>query len=220
LPTLHITLDEGGDLNFSPNGSKFYTFAVAWTYDPSLLAVALTDLRFRLLKAGDDIPLFHAAEDKQATRDKVVETVTRFENWNFVAIVVEKRKMNPSIREAEQFYPKFAGMALRFVFKGCLEVGTHQVVCCTDTLPVKKKRDAITKMFKESARKDLPKGTRFDIYHHPSASNKWLQTVDYCCWSVQRKWESNDIRTYEQLKSRLLKTELDVFKNGDGTTYY
>jgi hypothetical protein len=44
LATLHLCLDEGGDLNFKPNGSKYYTFAVAWTYDPSPLAIDLSNL--------------------------------------------------------------------------------------------------------------------------------------------------------------------------------
>jgi hypothetical protein len=220
VPTLHIALDEGGDLNFRPNGSKFYSFAAAWTYDPAPLASALTSLRFGLLKIGDDIPSFHATEDKQAHRDQFVQAITAHTNWNFAAIVVEKRKVNPSIRQPERFYPQFAGMVLSFVFKGCLATGTTQVVTCTDTLPVAKKRDAITKMFKQSARANLPQGCRFDIYHHPRASNKWVQTADYCCWAVYRKWEKNDDRTYQQLRARLKRAELNITDRGDGTTYY
>lgn len=126
---------------------------------------------FGLLKAGDDIPSFHATEDKQAHRNEVVGAITASTNWHFVSIVVEKRKVNPSIREPERFYPQFAGMALAFIFKGCLAKGTSQVVTCTDTLPVAKKRDGITKMFKLAARANLPANCRFDIYHHPRASN-------------------------------------------------
>lgn len=220
MPTLHVALDEGGDLNFSPKGSKYYTFAVAWTYDPAPLATSLTCLRFQLLKAGDDIPSFHATEDKQAHRNDVVRSMLATTGWHFVALVVEKRKVNPSIREPERFYPQFAGMALRFIFKGCLRPGTTQVVTCTDTLPVAKKRAGITKMFKEAAKSTLPPACRFDIYHHPRASNKWIQVADYCCWGVHRKWESGDPRTYDQLTPRLFKPELDVFQHGDGTVYY
>lgn len=220
MPTLHVALDEGGDLNFAAKGSKFYTFAAAWTYDPSPLATSLTSLRFRLLKAGDDIPSFHATEDKQAHRNEVVTGLIGDTNWHFVAIVVEKRKVNPSIRQPEQFYPQFGGMVLKFIFKGCLLPGTTQVVTCTDTLPVAKKREGITKMFKLAARSSLPAGCRFDIYHHPRASNKWIQVADYCCWGVHRKWEGGDTRTYDQLRPRLFKSELEVFRNGDGKLYY
>ena len=44
--------------------------------------------------------------------------------------------------------------------------------------------------------------------------------ADYCCWSVVRKWERGDIGTYDALKPRLYKPELDVFRFGDGTPYY
>jgi len=220
VPTLHVALDEGGDLNFSPRGSKYYTFAAAWTYEPSPLAHALTNLRFGLLKAGDDIPSFHATEDKQAHRNDVVANLIAAGDWHFVSIVVEKRKVNPSIRDPQHFYPKFASMPLAFIFKGCLAANTQQVVTCTDTLPIAKRRDAITKTFKLAAKANLPAGCRFDIYHHPRASNKWIQVADYCCWGIHRKWEGGDTRTYDQLRPRLFKPELYVFGRGDGTLYY
>jgi hypothetical protein len=109
VPTLHIALDEGGDLNFAAKGSKFYVFAAAWTYDPARLAQALTQLRFGLFKAGNDIPSFHATEDKQTHRDAVVRAVTSFDAWQFIAIVVDKRKVNPSFMSLTTFTPSSPG---------------------------------------------------------------------------------------------------------------
>ncbi len=220
VPTLHVSLDEGGDLNFSPTGSRFYTFAAAWTYDPHPLAIELTRLRFGLLKAGHDIPSFHATEDKQAHRDLVMGKLLEAPGWNFAAMVVEKRKINPSVRQPERFYPQFAGMVLKFIFRGRLLADTSQVVTCTDTLPMAKKREGVTKMFKVAAREHLPSGCRFDIYHHPRESNKWIQVADYCCWSVHRKWERSDVRSYDQLRSRLFVPELNLTDRSDGTVYY
>jgi hypothetical protein len=75
VPTLHIHLDESGNWHFNPKGSKYYAFAVVWTYDPQPLAIALTALRFRLVKQGLSIDGFHASPDKQSTRDAVVNTM-------------------------------------------------------------------------------------------------------------------------------------------------
>ena len=72
MPTLHVHLDESGNLSFTPNGTKHFIFAAAWTYDPRPLADELTALRFRLLKSGVDVHTFHAAEDQQRNRDAVV----------------------------------------------------------------------------------------------------------------------------------------------------
>ncbi len=220
MPTLHVSLDEGGDLNFNPKGSRFYTFAAAWTYDPHPLATELTRLRFGLLKAGHDIPAFHAAQDTLAHRDQVMRALLAASGWNFAAMVVEKRKINPSVQRPEHFYPKFAGMVLKFIFKGRLQPNTQQVVTCTDTLPMGKRKEAVTKMFKLAARAHLPRTCRFDIYHHPDESNKWIQVADYCCWSVHRKWERQDTGPYDILRPKLCAPELELTRHGDGTMYY
>lgn len=117
MPTLHLYLDESGDLTFSPVGTKHYVFAVAWTLDPLPVVNDLASLRFDLLKQGYDLPSFHAAPDKQVHRNAVVDVLLQHDNWRFAAIVVEKSKVNPALREPRIFYPKFASMVLRFVLR-------------------------------------------------------------------------------------------------------
>src|SRR5439155_9283307 len=130
--TLHVHLDESGDLRFDVNGSAYYVLSTAWTYDPGPLARELTALRFRLLKGGADIDSFHACEDQQANRDQVVAALAATNTWNFAAIVIEKRKVNPSIYEPRRFYPQFASMILRFVFRGRVRMNTAKVLVYTD----------------------------------------------------------------------------------------
>jgi hypothetical protein len=219
VPTLHAHLDESGDLNFTPRGSKYYIFAVAWTYDPAPLASDMIGLRFGYLKQGLDLHRFHACEDQQRVRDAVVSKITERRNWAYAAVVVEKNKVNPSIRDEDRFYPQFATMVLRFVLKGCLRRETDQVLIFTDEIPVKKRREAVKKAINVACRAELPPRIRFGCYHHPCASNKWLQVADYCAWSVQRKWERGDSRTYDQLRRHLFKDELNVLARGT-TRYY
>jgi hypothetical protein len=92
VPTLHVHLDESGNLTFKPTGSKYYVFTAAWTYDPAPLANDLTGLRFALLKQGHDVHRFHATEDRQVNRDAVVNALGRQGSWNFAAVVIEKAK--------------------------------------------------------------------------------------------------------------------------------
>lgn len=219
MATLHVALDESGDLTFSPSGSRYYVFAAAWTYDPSPVAVALTHLRFSLLKEGHDIQAFHAHEDKYVTRNAVIDILAGHENWSFAAIVVEKNKVNPAIRDPHRFYPKFASMVLRFVFRGRLRPGTGTVLIFTDALPIKWHRESAEKAIKKACRAELDSTIRFESYHHPRASNAWIQVADYCSWSVYRKWQHADPHFYDQLKSRLAKGELDVLASGE-TVYY
>ena len=219
MPTIHVSLDESGDFNFSPSGSKYYVFATSWTYEPAPLARALTDLRFSLLKQGQNIQAFHATEDKQQHRDEVVTVLRAHLNWRFAAIVVEKAKVNPTIRDPSHFYPKFAFMLLTFVFRGCLRPGTNDALIFTDALPLKARRDSVEKAIKKACRAELDPGIRFESYHHHRASNAWIQVADYCSWAIYRKWQHGDPRSYEQLRVRLLKPELDVLAGGE-TWYY
>jgi hypothetical protein len=70
-----------------------------------------------------------------------------------------------------------------------------------------------------AASPELHPRIRFGCYHHPCASNKWLQVADYCAWAMQRKWERDDPRTYDLLRGHLVKSELNVTARGT-TTYY
>lgn len=219
MPTLHVHLDESGDLNFSARGTKYYIFAAAWTYDPAPLALDLTALRFSLLKQGRDIQAFHAAEDKQAHRDAVVSLLAGHDAWQYAAIVVEKAKVYPPLREPHRFYPRFASMVLRFIFRGHVEAGTGTVLIFTDALPIRKEREAAEKAIKLACRAALDRRIRFESYHHHRASNAWIQAADYCSWAVFRKWEQGDARTYDQLRARLAARELDVLRHGTTTHY-
>jgi hypothetical protein len=221
VATLHIHLDESGNWHFNPKGSRHYTFAIAWTYDPQPLAAALMALRFRRVKQGLNIDGFHASPDRQTTRDAVVRTLIADTGWNFAAVVLEKCKVNPVLREPQEFYPKFAGILLKFVLRGRIRFGTDRVLFFTDTLPLdtNAKREGVLKAIKTAAAAEIP-GIEHHVFSHRSESNKWLQVVDYCSWAVHKKWETGDNRTYDQLRPRLAATELNVTARGDQTKYY
>ena len=186
------------------------------------MATSLTNLRFGFIKngTGEKPSRFHACEDLQAHRDAVVTTLVEHHGWWFASIVIEKNRVNPSIRKPDNFYPRFLNMVLRFILKGNRRPNTSRVLIYTDTLPLSTKterlyaREAILKL----CRSELGE-TPFFLMHHSSHSNAWLQVVDYCSWSVCRKWESGDLRTYDKLRVKMLAAEIAPMALG-GTTYY
>lgn len=105
MSTLHVHLDESGNFRFSPEGSRYYIFAAAWTYEPAPLAHELTNLSFSLVKKGLNIQAFHASPDRQDTRDAVVSILTKHNTWQYAAIVVEKSKVNPNPPRSARFLP-------------------------------------------------------------------------------------------------------------------
>jgi Protein of unknown function (DUF3800) len=221
--TIHVHLDESGDLNFSPTGTRYYIFTAAWTYDPAPLASELTALRFRLVKEGrgERLSGFHAREDAQPRRDLVLGILVKHPTWSFASIVVDKRRVNPVLYDPEKFYPKFATMVLRFVFKGRLRPKTSGVLIYTDTLPFSGKQARAAEVaIKAECRRDLPDGLPFHVLHHRRESNSWIQVADYCSWTICRKWEHGEKGIYDQLRVRLAATEIDPTSLGDGKIYY
>ena len=211
VSTLHVHLDESGNLDFSPTGSRYYVFTAAWTYDPAPLSSDLTALRFGLVKKGlgNDLSAFHACEDPEPRRDLVIGVLLNHRTWSFASIVVDKPRVNPSVRDPMTFYPKFAAMVLRFVFRGRVKPGTSQILVYTDTLPFEKKKAlAVEVAIKGACHKDLPK-LPFRVFHHRRESNAWIQVADYCCWSVFRKWENGNVYAYDRLRARLAAPEID-----------
>ncbi len=224
MPTLHVHVDESGEFNFSPTGSRYYIFTAAWTYEPVPLAVDITNLRYSIIKAGHGphLSAFHACEDPSPRRELVIEKMLQHSQWNFASIVIEKRKVNPSVRDADVFYPKFLAMLLRFVFRGRIRPGTGKVIIYNDTLPFthKKRANAVEIALKSSCRKDLAPTVSFEVCNHRRESNPWIQVADYCCWSVCKKWEHQQTTVYDRLKVKLAAPEIDITSRGDGHIYY
>lgn len=221
MPTLHIHLDESGNFVFTPKGTKYYIFTAAWTYDPAPLAEQLRALRYSLIKDGHGEKLsgFHACDDPNPRRERVVSALRSHSGWNFASIVIEKRRVNPNLYKPEDFYPKFLSYVLNFVLRGRVKPNTSQVLIYTDTLPFTSSQAKVVETtIKSSCRKELK--VPFQVLHHGSDGNYWIQIADYCSWSVCRKWEHSDTRFYDQIRGRLAVAEIDPMSRGDGTEYY
>lgn len=180
------------------------------------LSNRLTTLRYEMLGEGQAVEYFHASEDRQAVRNRVFAAICEVGGFRFDAVCVEKRKaIAPLYHDPAKFYPKFAGYLLRHVFER-LPGGTERVVLVTDRLPMKSKRGAVEGSFKRLMKENF--GDRpFSVLHNGSAAHACLQAIDYLTWAVYRKWNSQDMRSYEVI-AQLVASEFDIFRTG--TTYY
>lgn len=217
MNVLYIFVDESGDYDFRPGRSEYLIWGATTIIDnPYILYTPFSQLKHELNTNGIDTERFHASEESQCIRDKVFNILSNpkilFEN-DFV--VVEKRKTNLSIRDPRILYPKMANHLLQYIFNRYNTI--DKIIIFTDTLPIKKKREAIEKALKGSIRRLLGK-KEFHIYHHSSQSNFGLQAIDYCVWAVFKKWERNDLRSYRRVQ-RKIKSEFNIFQSGT-TVYY
>ena len=217
--SLYIFLDEGGNLDFSLNGTKFFTFTSVTKCRPFALDSHLLSLKYDLLEEGLELERFHASEDRQHVRNRVFEKIANnLESFRIDSIVVEKRKTQPQLQAEETFYAVMLGYLLKHVFKKTSSEGYSQVIVTTDTLPLKSKREAFEKAIKKTLVAMLPPLTKYKILHHDSRSSMSLQVADYCNWAIFRKWNLGDTRSYELVREGI-KSEFNIFQTGE-TFYY
>ncbi len=211
---LYVFLDEAGNFDFSPGGTKYFIISAVSKERPFRAYQEMTELKYNLVETGMDIEYFHASEDAQAVRNEVFAIIQRnLGGVRLDSLVVEKRKVGPALRPEEQFYPRMLSYLLRYVLNGYALAQYREVIVFTDQIPVKKKRNAIEKTAKITLARMLPKTARYRILHHDSKSNMDLQIVDYCNWAVYRKWDGQDERSYQLIRP-VIASEFDFCRKG------
>lgn len=207
---VYLFFDESGNLDFSPNGSRHFCFGVLTLRDPAPLNDALTRLRYSFLEQGLELEFFHAAEDRQAVRDRVFATLAEVGGFEVDLLVADKRAMHPALRDPFEFYCRL-GYAIVEAALTRVRHLPEPIVIITDTLPLQRERKALEKAFRMAIRRSL--GDRpFSVVHHVSAAHAGLQAVDYCTWALQRKLRG-DSRSYERIRG-WIQSEWEAFGVG------
>jgi hypothetical protein len=215
---LYIFLDEAGNLDFSPNGTKYFLLTSITKERPFFAYREMTELKYDLVEQGLDIEYFHASEDSHIIRKKKFEIIVdKLKDIRIDSLIIEKRKTGRALCGEERLYPEMFGYLLKYILKGYNISLYSEVIVFTDRIPINKKRKAIEKAVKMTLAKHLPKEVRYRIFHHDSKSNMDLQIADYCNWAVYRKWDRGDEMFYKDLRSAI-KSEFDIFQSGK--TYY
>lgn len=217
LPTLFIFLDEGGNFDFSPKGSRFFTLTSVSLFRPFTLYPVLDAYRYDLIEHRIQPPIeieyFHCADDNKFIRNKVFGLLNSHVLANSVdCVVIEKSKTGPALQPPEHFYPRMIGYLLKYAVEQ--QIGKFgEVVIITDNLPVARKRDAIEKGLKIALAKMLPPRIPYRIMHHASKSHYGLQIADYFNWAIFRKWEHSDEKIHASIKEKI-RSEFDIFRSG------
>jgi len=217
---LYIFLDEGGNFDFSRNGTSHFTITSITVTRPFNFDTSLGFLKYDLVEGGLDIEYFHASEDKQKVRDLAFKIIgENLPNLQIDTIVVDKRKTNHNVRDIARFYPKMLGYLLQYVCEERNLKDYTGIIVITDIIPVGRKRRAVEKAIKTTLA-PIMKATKkpYQLLHHDSKSSFGLQVADYCNWAIYRKWTRGDERIYELVKDGI-RSEFDIFKT-ESTYYY
>jgi hypothetical protein len=199
---LYIFLDEAGNLDFSHTGTRYFVLGGITKERPFQAYRELTEFKYDQVERGTVLEYFHASENAQAVRNGVFDIIEKnLAGVAVDAIIVEKQKLPHSLRADERLYPKMLGSLLREILSHYQLAEFAEVIVFTDSLPVQRKRAATEKGVKTTLAAMLPASVRYRVLHHASKSNIDLQIADYCTWSVYRKWNGNDDRSFRRVRA-------------------
>lgn len=217
--TLYVFVDEAGNFDFSPTGTKHFIITSMVKRRPFNAYLDLVNFKYDMMEKGYEQELFHATEDAYEVRNGVFSIMEKYiSDYEVFSTVARKNKTNPALRTPEKFYAKILGYNIRRALSKRDLSLVKEVIILTDTLPVKRDKNNFQKAVKTTLSGMLPKTARYRIFHHASKSNMELQIVDYFSWAIQRKWERQDASAYDKIK-QAVRSEFDIFKDV-GETYY
>lgn len=233
--TLYIFIDESGNFDFSPTGTKYFVLTCISTLRPLNDRISFLDLRYRLLKEGVDQEFFRASEEKQAIRDKVFHLIEKLDDVEIDSVVAQKNKTNFSLYEdidakpkpgggfifktrkaEERFYQQISKTLLQYVIRRYVNYrdwSIEKVIIVLGSLFTKRKQEFIKKYLKLYFKENFQRIPY--IYFHQVKSDVNCQIADYCGWAIYVKWEREENRPYNQIKDKdKIKSEFDIFKDG------
>ena len=143
---VYIFLDEGGNLDFSKTGTKYFSLSSITLKRPFKTHTHLDTYKYDLMDYGINIGHFHCSEDNSYIKNKVFSMIEGLENIKIDSIVVEKSKTMNHLQEIGEFYPKMLGYLLKYVLEQSHQENIKEFVIITDSIPVKRKKEVIVKI--------------------------------------------------------------------------
>ena len=110
MESTHLYLDEAGNFDFGPNGTRWLVLTcVKIPWDSQRIA-HLAQLRHDLLLEGIGLEYFHASEDNRRVRQRFLGKIAPWLPPSSVkARALLKQDIDERLRAPERFYPAFVG---------------------------------------------------------------------------------------------------------------
>lgn len=211
----YIFIDEGGNFDFSANGTRYFSLTCMATREPTAAAMDILNYRYELLSGprDQDVEYFHCAHDNRFVRERFFEIIAAHQTaFRFDTLIIDKRKTPPEIQAQDRFYPEMLGRLLGYVLSN-LECVHDRFILVTDRIPINSKRQAVEKAIKLTLAAQLPDDVPYKLYHHESRAHTGLQIADYANWALLRKYEKGEVTYYDLIKPRL-ESEYAIYDGG------
>lgn len=198
MTSLHVYLDESGNLDFSERGTNYFLLSAVITTNPLVSSSVLQSLKYKLLESVNNVEFFHASPDKQATRNEVFLAINALNNISISYLHADKRTVSKNLHKAEAFYALIGKTLVTYIFRGLAKSGFDQIIVIFDkTLTHKQERGflGITKPALKAT------GISYKIYFHRTIADFNAQIADYTAWAKYVSLERNELRPLSSLSS-------------------
>jgi len=211
---LYLFLDEGGNFDFSSNGTCYYTFTCVSMQREFNVCHALSSYKYDVIEYGKSLDRFHCTEDNAHVRERVFGIIQdHLDSLKIDNVTVRKCKTGTALQEPSKFYSRMLGYLIKYVLEQYDLAVVEEVIVITDNLPLKKQRESFRKAIKSTLAHMLPDEASYRVLHHNSGSHYGLQVADYCNWAILRKYETGDDTHYNTLEPAI-RSEFDIFRTG------
>ncbi|MDO8516170.1 MAG: DUF3800 domain-containing protein [bacterium] len=205
---MYIFLDESGDLGFGKGSSKWFLFTLVVVDDPRILERVIKKTRQGLKKKyKHTLSELHAYHSDDITRTRIL-TKLATKDIEIVTTILNKEKVYVDLRNQKNYLYNFtANIILDRLIKKKFIAGDKHISLVVDRKDTKKRLKEnfisyITKAMQE--RRD----GGFEMSLAASHDEKGLQAVDFISWAIFRKYERNDLKFYELIKSKIIDERL------------
>jgi hypothetical protein len=206
--TLFVFIDESGNFDFSPSGTRFFVMAAVAALAPLESAAEMQALRYRLLAQGLDLTSFHASKDRESTRDAVFGAFSRISTVRAHVMYGSKHQAGSHQRSDTALHSLFGHALLEFAIRAYAASDYRQVVVIFDQALTRRKQGA----FKSTVKPQLKALAKpFHLYFQPMHADANGQIADYVAWSKFVQLERDEHRPWMALQSSLQPTSSNLF---------
>lgn len=204
----YIYIDESGDLGFGSKSSKFFVITLMAFDDliESDIGRIIKKTRIKILKKKMKRCSELKGNNSQDSVRKEILTRLSQKNIEVYAIILEKSKVFPYLKEKKN---KLYNYMTNLIINEC-SFDDKKVTLVADRRGGK----AVINDFNRYVRFKLSEKDKIcelKLEHKDSKNDEILQVLDFVCWAIFRKYESNETRFYDIIKNKIV-TEKPMFQ--------
>jgi hypothetical protein len=218
MTQVFVFADEAGDFAFkrTASASRYFILGTVTMTDCAVGTELLNLRRDLALRGRFVLQEFHASHDKQRVRDLVFNVLQK-SPIRIDATILDKTKTQDHLRSNHlRFYKEAWFLHFKYVAQQVAGASDDLLVAAS-SLQIKRKKAAIHDAVLDVVQQVSPT-VYFQTAFWSTVSDPCLQIADYATWAIQRKYESNDLRSYNLILSKVA-SEFEPFKLGAKTFY-